>query len=156
MEKTYNVSEAAELMGVSVKTMQRWDRDGKLVANRTPSNRRYYTNDQLLSIRMNETREGYKKLTSKFIEYLKNGNFEDAFRFVLNDSTCGFDFGTKLIDEFGNWVFVTGMYGDGSGSTVTILNFEDDENRDDEDWENEYDRIYNYFCSNYGDWKPVF
>ena len=31
MERTYNVSEAAEKIGVSVKTLQRWDRDGKLV-----------------------------------------------------------------------------------------------------------------------------
>ena len=50
MEKTYNVSEAAEKIGVSVKTLQRWDRDGKLVANRTPSNRRYYTESQIIEI----------------------------------------------------------------------------------------------------------
>lgn len=47
MKNTYNISEAAELIGVSVKTLQRWDREGKLVANRTPSNRRYYTKNQL-------------------------------------------------------------------------------------------------------------
>lgn len=47
MKNTYNISEAAELIGVSVKTLQRWDRDGKLVASRTPSNRRYYTKNQL-------------------------------------------------------------------------------------------------------------
>ena len=50
MEKTYNVSEAAEKIGVSVKTLQRWDRDGKLVANRTPSNRRFYTDSQLREV----------------------------------------------------------------------------------------------------------
>ena len=50
MEKTYNVSEAAEKIGVSVKTLQRWDREGKLTANRTPSNRRYYTEKQLSEI----------------------------------------------------------------------------------------------------------
>ena len=50
MEKTYNVSEAAEKIGVSVKTLQRWDRDGKLVASRTPSNRRFYTESQLREI----------------------------------------------------------------------------------------------------------
>ena len=50
MEKTYNVSEAAEKIGVSVKTLQRWDRDGKLVSSRTPSNRRFYTESQLREI----------------------------------------------------------------------------------------------------------
>ena len=50
MERTYNVSEAASILGVSVKTLQRWDRDGKLVANRTPSNRRFYTEKQINDI----------------------------------------------------------------------------------------------------------
>ena len=50
MEKTYNVSEAAEKIGVSVKTLQRWDREEKLVANRTPSNRRFYTDSQLREV----------------------------------------------------------------------------------------------------------
>ncbi|MGN0465540.1 MAG: MerR family DNA-binding transcriptional regulator, partial [Lachnospiraceae bacterium] len=35
-------------MGVSVKTLQRWDREGILKANRTPTNRRYYTYEQYL------------------------------------------------------------------------------------------------------------
>ena len=51
MEKNYNISEAAKKIGVSVKTLQRWDREGKLVANRTPSNRRYYTDSQLKEIK---------------------------------------------------------------------------------------------------------
>ena len=49
MEKTYNISEASRVIGVSVKTLQRWDREGKLVAKRTPSNRRYYTKDQIIN-----------------------------------------------------------------------------------------------------------
>ncbi len=42
----YKPKEFAELLGVSVKTLQRWDRDGTLTANRTPTNRRYYTYKQ--------------------------------------------------------------------------------------------------------------
>lgn len=38
----------AELLNVSVKTLQRWDREGILIAKRTPTNRRYYTYDQYL------------------------------------------------------------------------------------------------------------
>ena len=37
-----------ELLGVSVRTLQRWDREGTLKANRTPTDRRYYTDDQYL------------------------------------------------------------------------------------------------------------
>lgn len=34
------------MLGVTVKTLQRWDNDGKLIAYRTPTNRRYYTQEQ--------------------------------------------------------------------------------------------------------------
>ena len=48
MEKIYNVTEFADMIGKSVKTLQRWDRDGILTAYRSPSNRRYYTHTQYL------------------------------------------------------------------------------------------------------------
>lgn len=48
MEKVYNVTDFAEMIGKSVKTLQRWDRDGVLKAYRSPSNRRYYTHTQYL------------------------------------------------------------------------------------------------------------
>ena len=41
----------ASWVGVSVFTLQRWDRNGTLKANRTPTNRRYYTHDQYLQYR---------------------------------------------------------------------------------------------------------
>lgn len=40
--------EFAEEIGVSVETLRRWDRTGKLKAKRTPSNHRYYTEEDLL------------------------------------------------------------------------------------------------------------
>ncbi len=47
----YKPKEFAELLNVSVKTLQRWDRDKILIANRTPTNRRYYTYDQYLEFK---------------------------------------------------------------------------------------------------------
>jgi predicted site-specific integrase-resolvase len=47
----YKPKDFAEFINVSVKTLQRWDRDGILIANRTPTNRRYYTYDQYLQFR---------------------------------------------------------------------------------------------------------
>ena len=44
----YKPKDFAELLNVSVKTLQRWDRKGILIAKRTPTNRRYYTYDQYL------------------------------------------------------------------------------------------------------------
>ena len=42
------LNEMAKRLNVSVKTLQRWDREGILVAKRTPTDRRYYTEDQYL------------------------------------------------------------------------------------------------------------
>ena len=44
----YKPKDFADLLGVSVKTLQRWDREGILKAYRTPTNRRFYTYDQFL------------------------------------------------------------------------------------------------------------
>ena len=40
--------EFAKKLGVSVETLRRWDRSGKLSAKRTVSNHRYYTEDDLM------------------------------------------------------------------------------------------------------------
>ena len=47
----YKPKDFAEFLGVSVKTLQRQDREGTLKANRTPTNRRYYTYDQYLQFK---------------------------------------------------------------------------------------------------------
>ena len=47
----YKPKDFSELLGVSVKTLQRWDREGTLKANRTPTNRRYYTYAQYLQFK---------------------------------------------------------------------------------------------------------
>ena len=44
----YKPQEFAEMIGVSVKTLQRWDNDKKLIAFRNPSDRRYYTHLQYI------------------------------------------------------------------------------------------------------------
>jgi putative resolvase len=43
----YKISQFAQKVGVAVKTLQRWDREGRLVARRTLTNRRYYTDEDL-------------------------------------------------------------------------------------------------------------
>ena len=48
---TYNITEFAKLLGVAVITLQRWDREGRLKALRTPSNRRLYTDEHLRQAR---------------------------------------------------------------------------------------------------------
>lgn len=47
IRKIYKPSEFAKLVGVSYKTLLYWDKKGYLTANRTITNRRYYTEEQL-------------------------------------------------------------------------------------------------------------
>ena len=65
----YKPKDFAELLGVSVKTLQRWDRENILKAKRTPTDRRYYTYDQYLEYKggisitfMCDSFESYNKL----------------------------------------------------------------------------------------------
>lgn len=52
MERTLTSHEVARLLGVNIKTVQRWDREGRLKpAGRTDTGRRYYTEDQILAFR---------------------------------------------------------------------------------------------------------
>lgn len=53
--------EMADLIGVSVATLQRWDRDGTLKAYRNPKGRRYYTKEQYLKY-INEPIENQRKI----------------------------------------------------------------------------------------------
>ena len=47
MEKRYTIGQAADYLDKSVNTLQRLDREQKLIAKRTDTNRRYYTQVQL-------------------------------------------------------------------------------------------------------------
>lgn len=48
MENTISTGKAAKLLGISIKTLQRWEREGRLIpVGRTDSNRRLYTESQI-------------------------------------------------------------------------------------------------------------
>ena len=61
--KNYKPQEFSKMLGVSVKTLQRWDNDQKLIAHRTPTNRRFYTHEQYVE---------YMGLSKKHL--VKHGN----------------------------------------------------------------------------------
>lgn len=51
MQKILKPKEVAKMLNVSVNTLQRWDREKKLIAFRNPvSNRRYYTEEQIVEL----------------------------------------------------------------------------------------------------------
>ncbi len=47
MEKLYRMNEAAEILGVTVKTLQRWDKNGKAKFTRTPNGQRRLSETKL-------------------------------------------------------------------------------------------------------------
>ncbi|MFJ5718345.1 IS607 family transposase [Neobacillus sp. NPDC093127] len=50
MEKLFRMSEAAEILGVSIKTLQRWDQAGKASFIRTPNGKRRLSESELLRL----------------------------------------------------------------------------------------------------------
>lgn len=102
----YKPKDFAELLGVSVKTLQRWDRENVLKANRTPTDRRYYTYDQYLQFKgLNIKKDDreivlYARVSTKNqkddlknqVEFLKQ--FANAKGLIINQ--CIEDFGSGL------------------------------------------------------------
>ena len=109
MEKTYNVSEAAKKIGVSVKTLQRWDRDGKLVSRRTPSNIRFYTESQLREIlRMKElyiVRDvpQYEEECSNYCYVVRAESHAEAIDIVRKKTKHQLDWEAELADNTEVW-----------------------------------------------------
>ncbi len=65
MGETYSIIEASKILSVSTETLRRWDRDGKLKANRNPENNyRYYHLDQLEPLGVSDLFTVYGKKTS--------------------------------------------------------------------------------------------
>ena len=109
----YNPKDFADLLGVSVKTLQRWDREGILKANRTPTDRRYYTYDQYLQFKgiqiENDIRDVviYARVSTRNqkddlqnqVEFLKQ--FCNAKGMIVNQ--CIEDFGSGLNYNRKNW-----------------------------------------------------
>lgn len=55
----YTTGEFAKKIGVCARTLVRWDKAGLLVAHRTPTNRRYYTEEQLKKYLKQSRKERY-------------------------------------------------------------------------------------------------
>ena len=58
----YKPKEFSKKVKRSVHTLQRWDREGKLIAHRTNTNRRYYTHEQFLEVMGLKPEAGQQKI----------------------------------------------------------------------------------------------
>ena len=77
---TYKPQEFAEMIGVSVKTLQRWDNEDKLKAYRTPTDRRYYTHKQYVDY-MGDSNSKHGK-TIIYTRVSSNGQKDDLINQV--------------------------------------------------------------------------
>lgn len=64
--------EFAKLAGVSVTTLQRWDRDGILIADRSVTGRRVYTEEHLDRVNINRLGKAAQMLSVKEVKNKKN------------------------------------------------------------------------------------
>jgi len=78
--RIYKPREFGALINRSVKTLQRWDYEGRLKAHRTPQNRRYYTHDQYLEYKVSQIVIAHKDRLVRF-------GFEWFERFCENHGT---------------------------------------------------------------------
>ena len=60
MEKMISISEASKILGINIRTLQRWDKDGKLKASRTLGGHRRYKLSDIESL-INDVEENTKK-----------------------------------------------------------------------------------------------
>lgn len=97
------LNEMAKRLNVSVKTLQRWDREGILVAKRTPTDRRYYTEDQYLEYIGSST-----KSKRKIIAYVRvsSANQKDDLRnqitFIRNYVNAKGEILDDVIEDIGS------------------------------------------------------
>lgn len=128
----YKPKDFAELLGVSVKTLQRWDRDGILKANRTPTDRRYYTYGQYLQLKGIQTENDirdtviYARVSTRNqkdelqnqVEFLKQ--FCNAKGMIVNQ--CMEDFGSGLNYNRKKWNELLDEVMENKVKTIVISN----------------------------------
>ena len=75
----YKPQKFSKMIGVSVRTLQRWDKEGILKAYRTPTDRRYYTDEQY---------EYYMQTTSTPANNFKSDNLIKITLTTEIDNVC--------------------------------------------------------------------
>ena len=99
----YKPKDFGEIIGVSVKTLQRWDREGILKAYRTPTNRRYYTYDQYLKFKGGNLQDGRKIVVyARVSTRNQQDDLDSQVKFLLNYCNAKGMIVDECIEEFGS------------------------------------------------------
>lgn len=128
--KLYTVSEFAEKLGVSVSTLRAWDKEGKLVALRTPTNKRRYTEEMFYRALGIKSRQEPKKIVlyARVSSASQKPDLENQLQY-LKDFAAGkglavdeifTDVGSALNYQRKNFLQLCGMVTRGEVKTVVI------------------------------------
>lgn len=99
----YKPKDFGEIIGVSVKTLQRWDREGILKAYRTPTNRRYYTYDQYLKFKGGNLQDGRKIVVyARVSTRNQQDDLDSQVKFLLDYCNAKGMIVDECIEEFGS------------------------------------------------------
>lgn len=75
--------EMAKRLGITVQTLQNWDNNGKLKAYRTPTNRRYYTEDQYQAYTgLQNSTKRLNVLYARVSEYGQKDDLQNQLAFI--------------------------------------------------------------------------
>ena len=129
--KTYKPNEFAKMIGVTVKTLQRWDKEDTFTAYRNPKNRRYYTHAQYDAYMGNksENKSGKTKVYARVSNVGQKDDLDNQIEFlktyanakgiiideVLTDIGSGLDYNRK------NWNELIDACVNGEISTIIIV-----------------------------------
>ena len=93
----------AKRLNVSVKTLQRWDREGILVAKRTPTDRRYDTEDQYLEYIGSSTKSKRKTIAYVRISSAnQKDNLQNQITFIRNYVNAKGEILDDVIEDIGS------------------------------------------------------
>ena len=97
------LNEMAKRLNVSVKTLQRWDREGILVAKRTPTDRRYYTEDQYLEYIGSSTKSKRKTIAyARVSSANQKDDLQNQIRFIRSYVNAKGEIQDDVIEDIGS------------------------------------------------------
>ena len=99
----YKPKDFAELLNVSVKTLQRWDRDDVLKAFRTPTDRRYYTYDQYLEFKgISSSGDKKKVIYTRVSTNNQKDDLKNQVKFLLDFANAKGIIIDEIIEDIGS------------------------------------------------------
>lgn len=78
----YKPKEMAKKLSVTIRTLQRWDIEGKLLAKRSPTSKRYYTDDQLMQFLGKPTNNRKVVTYARASIYGQKDDLKDQINFI--------------------------------------------------------------------------